>query len=184
VIVYCQTISPRLQYLIHFLSQYFKLSFKLTTDKSVFLSSADAKINYSPEGSDAKEILIRPVNLLFENKISPVVINCFHHEAGFTALFKTDDDIGFDMFAAIFYLLSRYEEYLPHTKDGYGRYAHENSLAFKEEFLSIPLINMWLDDLKKKLKEKFPHCNIQISRFNFLPTYDIDEAFHRALLRL
>ncbi len=51
------------------------------------------------------------------------------------AFFETSGDFPFDIFAASFYLLSRYEEYLPHEKDMYGRYAHTNSLAFREHFL-------------------------------------------------
>src|SRR4030095_3449158 len=90
---------------------------------------------------------------------------------------KTDGDYPFDIFAATFYLLSRYEEYLPHQKDMYGRYAHENSLAFKEGFLNLPLINTWLKDFKKVLMEKFLSINFQLSVFNFQPSYDIDEAF-------
>jgi len=181
VIVYSHNTSPRLQYIIHFLSHYFNHSFQFTEDTNVFLSSADAKINYSTGPIDANEIWIKSVDLLFENKISPVSINCFTHEGGFTAFFKTDDDIGFDMLAAIFYLLSRYEEYLPHQKDVYGRYAHENSLAFKNDFLHRPLINIWLEHFKKILAEKkskfIPFNAGQNSNFSFLPTYDIDIAW-------
>jgi hypothetical protein len=53
--------------------------------------------------------------------------------------------------------MSRYEEYLPHKKDIYGRYAHENSLAFKENFLHLPLINIWMEDFKNCLQLNFPH---------------------------
>ena len=59
----------------------------------------------------------------------------------------------------------------------YGRYAHENSLAFKEEFLNIPLINIWLQDFRQTLKGRFPSLTIHHSPFTFQPTYDIDEAF-------
>ena len=51
----------------------------------------------------------------------------------------------------------------------YGRYAHENSLAFKEGFLNIPLVNIWIEDFKKALKKKFPtlhHSTIHHSTFN------------------
>ena len=88
----------------------------------------------------------------------------------------------FDIFAASFYLISRYEEYLPHQKDMYGRYAHENSLAFKEGFLNIPLVNIWVKDLVRSIQDKFPelafHYPIAIgSLFTFIPTYDIDIAY-------
>ena len=87
------------------------------------------------------------------------------------AFFKSEGDYPFDIFSAVFYLLSRYEEYLPHKKDMYGRYAHENSLAFKEGFLNLPLINIWLEDFKNVLKKKFPSLiihNLHHSTFNLL----------------
>ncbi|MFN2440060.1 MAG: polysaccharide deacetylase family protein [Chitinophagaceae bacterium] len=58
------------------------------------------------------------------------------------------------MLAAIFYLLSRYEEYLPHQKDMYGRYAHKNALAFQNDFLNQPLVNTWLEHFKRTIKQK------------------------------
>ena len=72
-------------------------------------------------------------------------------------------------FAASFYLISRYEEYLPHEKDMYGRYAHENSLAYKERFLQLPLINIW-HRIGKIVKQKFATFNSDHASFNFLPT--------------
>jgi len=69
------------------------------------------------------------------------------------AFFETSGDFSFDIFAASFYLLSRYEEYLPHQKDQFGRYAHTNSLAFREEFLQLPLVNIWIEELRN-------HCYI------------------------
>ena len=68
----------------------------------------------------------------------------------------------------------------------YGRYAHENSIAFREGFLQLPLINIWINDLAKALQEKFPTINFQPSTFNFIPTYDIDIAYsykHKGWLR-
>jgi len=38
----------------------------------------------------------------------------------FSAFFKSEGDYPFDIFSAVFYLLSRYEEYLPYKKDMYG----------------------------------------------------------------
>lgn len=177
VIVYSHTTSPRLQYVIHFLSQYFNQSFQLITEKEIFISSEDAKINYSPVRFDANEIWIKPVDLLFENSILPFPIDCFPHEGGCIAFFKTDDDIGFDMLSGIFYLLSRYEEYLPHKKDLYGRYAHEKACAFQNGFLRQPLINSWLEHFQKIFTEKNSRLIIHHSPFNFLPTYDIDIAW-------
>jgi hypothetical protein len=113
---------------------------------------------------------------LFENSVTVRQISCFDIK-GFKAFFKTEGDYPFDIFAASFYLLSRYEEYLPHRKDVYGRYAHENSLAFREKFLNKPLVNIWIQDLEKVLREKFAGFRGKSTSFTFVPTYDVDEAF-------
>ena len=42
-----------------------------------------------------------------------------------------NSNIPFDIFAASFYLVSRYEEYLPHVRDIHERFTAHESLAFK-----------------------------------------------------
>ena len=61
----------------------------------------------------------------------------------------------FDIFAASFYLLSRYEEFLPHVKDDYGRFLATESIAFKHDFLKQPVVDIWAYKLKSVLEEKF-----------------------------
>ncbi len=160
--------------------------FFITTGEEEFIKHEGIKINYSKTRFHFSVFNIKPHNLLFENSISEQKTDCFG--AGrYKTFFKTDNsDFSFDVFAASFYLLSRYEEYLPCRKDIYGRYAHENSLAFKENFLHLPLINIWVNDFAEALKNKFHDIAILLSPFNFIPTYDIDIAYsykHKGLLR-
>lgn len=162
------------------------ISFEITNDEERFIQYEEVKINYSNSSISNNELRLGNVSLLFENNIQPQGIDCFEIN-NYKAFFKTEGaDFPFDIFAASFYLFSRYEEYLPHEKDMYGRYAHENSLAFKEGFLQLPLINIWVNDLIKSILQKFPSFNIQHSTFNFSPTYDIDIAYafkHKGLAR-
>ena len=177
MIVYTNKITPRLQYITDFIGkEIIGEPFQLTADNFYFNDYTGPKINYSDAKINNEELIINNCSLLFENSIKEQNISCFEANE-FKAFFKTEGDYPFDIFAATFYLLSRYEEYLPHKKDMYGRYAHENSLAFKEGFLNVPLVNTWIEDFKKTLKKKFPTFNFQFSTFNFQPTYDIDEAF-------
>lgn len=177
VLVFSHTITPRLQYVTNFLSEYYHIPFKLTSSEERFRNAEDGcRINYSYHRIDPSEIFIHSHALLFETFIRPVKIECFDQN-GYKAFFKTQSDFGFDLFAAIFYLITRYEEYLPYKKDMYGRYAHENSVAFKEEFLHLPLINIWLEDFRKLLTSKDSKPKTQNSKFKFLPTYDIDIAW-------
>jgi len=186
VIVYTKQITSRLQYISDFIGrEIIGKPFELTDDISVFQNYNGPKLNYSSENIPNCQLSVVNCQLLFENAINEQKIECFEVN-GFKAFFKTTGDYAFDIFAASFYLLSRYEEYIPHKKDMYGRYAHENSLGYTERFLNLPLINIWLDDFKKSLRQKFPHLTTHDSRFTFEPTYDIDEAYsykYKGLLR-
>ncbi len=186
MLLFTHTITPRLKYIAGFIGQeVIGYPFTITSDISEFKQQQGPKINYSNDRISDDEIWIRPHSLLQEKNIRPQSIDCFEAN-GWKAFFRTEGDLPFDIFAAAFYLLSRYEEYLPHQKDSFGRYAHENALAYKENFLDKPLVNIWLNDLKKVLQEKFPGCQFPNSQFHFLPTYDIDEAYsykHKGWLR-
>lgn len=181
MIIYSHTLTPRLQYVVDFLSQYYNTPIKLICDEEKYLVHTDPhKINYSYHRLLPHEIWIHSHVLLFESAVRQVKIECFDHH-GYKVFFKAEGETGFDLLAGIFFLLARYEEYLPHQKDMYGRYAHQNSLAFKEGFLHLPLINLWLEDFKKLLHERFPDCRLLTAPESFrdqlLNTYDIDIAW-------
>jgi hypothetical protein len=85
--------------------------------------------------------------------------------------------IPFDIFAATFYLLSRYEEYLPHVKDEYERFPADESLAFKGGFLDKPIIDIWAYKFRALLVEKFSDFTPKSRQFNCISTIDVDIAF-------
>ncbi len=187
LLIYAHTVSPRLQYICSFIfKEQMGVDFKLTIDSQKFKTREGPKINYSDSKIADDEFYIQNHDLLFEQDIKKQPVDCFTVH-NYKAIFKAgNDEFPFDIFAAAFYLISRYEEYLPHAKDGYGRYAFENALAYKEKFLNIPLINNWIMSFGAALKSKFPVLELQFSIFHFLPTYDIDIAYsykHKGLLR-
>ena len=177
MLIYSSTITPRLNYIAEFSGkETIGKPFELTDDLSYYQQHKGFKINYSSGKVEGGEFWIKPGPLLFEEIITEQSIECFE-EDGIKFFFKTEGDLPFDIFAASFYLISRYEEYLPHKKDMYGRYAYEDSLAFKAGFLNQPLINQWLQLFKKELRHKFPSLAIHSPSFTFVPTYDIDIAW-------
>lgn len=177
MIAFANTITPRLRYIADFIGKEITgHALHLTTDKQEFQQYTGARINYSAERIVADELWLKPRNLLFEKDIKEQYIDCFEVNSN-KAFFQTEGDFPFDIFAASFYLLSRYEEYLQHKKDMYGRYAYENSLAYNECFLDKPLINTWLKYFSKTLQDKYSDFRPKTSDFVFLPTYDIDEAY-------
>lgn len=177
LLFYCHTATPRLQYIVDFFSnELFDEPIQLTTSRVAYNANTQPSINYSNQAFSEEEFFIHHANLLFEKGVQAQPIECF--EMNFhKAFFQTDGDFPFDIFAACFYLLSRYEEYLPHELDEYGRYAHTNSLAFREGFLHQPLINIWLEEFKKALQHKFPAIQFKRKNFKCILSYDIDLAY-------
>lgn len=178
VLLFTNKIMPRLQYIVAFVSDiFFNKDLQITNNSSVYRNYEGFKINYSSERITATELHIQPVDLLFEKNIAPQTIECFDWQ-GLKVFFRTGGDISFDIFAATFYLISRYEEYLPHAKDEIGRYAHINSLAFKEHFLHLPLVNMWWNKLLVFISKKYRYSPQNMpATFQFIPTYDVDIAY-------
>lgn len=179
MIVFTNSISSRLQYISDFIgNEIIGKPFELTSDISHFRQYEGPKINYSSSAISENEIRVGIHPLLTETGIRKQTIRCSETE-GFRYFFETDGDIPFDVFSAVFYLLSRYEEYLPHDKDQFGRYSHKNALAFNEHFLHQPIVNTWISFLKKRIAAKFRiHEEILANEsFRFRPTYDIDEAY-------
>jgi hypothetical protein len=169
--------SPRLDYVLDLVSnEIFNEPFIQTSDRSVYMSYTGARLNYSPERISDTEFYLFPHQLLFETNISEQQIERFD-TFGRPAFFQTEGDFPFDIFAAIFFLVSRYEEYLLFQPDKYGRFPHQASLAFRENFLDFPLINYWLDDFKKTLGKRFPELIFRMKDFKFIPSYDIDIAY-------
>jgi hypothetical protein len=177
MIIYSPHITPRLRYIVDFVGkELFDDQVMVTSDKEAFARSSLPKLNYSDSEIADTDFFIRRTPLLFESHIEQQHIECFdlnYHKA----FFETSGDFPFDIFAASFYLLRRYEEYLPHRKDEYGRFAHTESLAYREGFLNLPLINIWLREFKKALSARYPDMIFRYPSFKFIPTYDIDIAY-------
>ena len=113
-----------------------------------FIAHDSAKMSYTRQPLSS-EIHIKSHDLLFEHGLSDIEIKVQDWD-GTKGFFTTNDKshLPFDIFAASFYLLSRYEEYLPHVSDEYGRFIAEESIAKQEDFLHQPVVDIWAYRLK------------------------------------
>jgi hypothetical protein len=187
LLFYSHTSSARLQYTCFFiLKELLGVEYEICIDPERFRLYDGPKLNYSNAHIGDKEFFIQNHPLLFEEDIRNQEVDVFA-VFGNKAFFRAQaGDLPFDIFAAAFYLLSRYEEYLPHEKDMYGRYACENSFAYKQNVLHLPLVNLWVKEFARVLKQKFPDIHYKQPAFQFQPTYDIDIAYsykYKGLLR-
>ncbi len=186
LLVFTHQSTNRLQYICTFIFKtLLNVDYSITNDELIFKNYNGVKINYSNLFFE-NSFYVKPHQILFEKDIVNQKIVCSQTQ-NYPIFFATNKaDWSFDIFAASFYLISRYEEYLPHTKDKLGRYMPENSLAFQHNFLHVPLVNIWVNDFAKALKAYFPSLDFTIPTFNFQPTYDIDMAWaykHKGWMR-
>ncbi|BDS09336.1 polysaccharide deacetylase family protein [Aureispira anguillae] len=184
--IYTPVSSPRISYIFDLIfNQILGIpKVNLTSDLYAFVQlSGVAKINYSRSYiSDIPHFY--PHKLLQETSIDKKLKPIFKKHQDLNAAFfhiPTEKNnkaaLPFDPFALSFYLVSRYEEYLPFTADQYGRFSATSSVAYKNRFLQQPLINFWALAIKKLLIHQYPQLNSYPPQYQYTATYDIDYAY-------
>lgn len=178
IMVFATIVTPRLHYICEELLQPTNCPILFTDSEEVFRTFEGVKINYSAEQIQEEEFHLPPAtNLLFENDIKTQVVPVTGKGNEAILYPITGGSFPFDFFAASFFLISRYEEWIPHTPDKYGRFRHTESIAFKNGFLKVPLINIWEKQFQQALTRRYLNLNFPERKFEFIPTYDIDMAY-------
>ncbi len=180
IIIYSEQNSPRLQYAAsvifnHILKVTVPVNF--TDNPAYFISVKGAKINYSKNSLD-HGIHIVPSGFLFQDKIKaefPGITDGQYSKAIFPTV--GSKDFTYDPLSAVFYMVSRYEEYLPHEKDQYGRFSPEKVFSFQHGFYLKPMAHYWSEEIKDKLLSKFPQFEFQEKTFRALATIDVDNGY-------
>jgi peptidoglycan/xylan/chitin deacetylase (PgdA/CDA1 family) len=187
ILVYTPKITPRVRYIFkHILTRTLLIPVNFTSKVEEFVAHNGPKVSYTKTALSG-EFFIKSHDLLFEQGLNDleITINKWEEVPCFFAT-NLKSAIPFDIFAASFYLITRYEEYLPHVKDVHGRYTAEQSLAYRKGFLEKPVVDIWAYKFLKLLKEKFPDYDYKTRSYNYISTIDIDNAFaykHKSLIR-
>lgn len=181
LIVYTPELSPRITYIFNLiLGNLLGLDFKFTVDREFYLSSSGPGMCYDvqPLRRD-EEVFIMSAGLLVEKSINSHQFGFIDFEGSraFFPVYGKSADMPFDVFSAAFYLVSRYEEYLPYMRDEHGRFAASSSMASQQGFLRVPVVNKWAIALGKLLKKKFADIIIHPTTYRFIPTIDVDAAW-------
>ena len=187
LLVYTHKITPRLKYTFkHICKRILGVEVSFTSKVEDFIAHNSLKMSYTKQPL-SNELFVRSNALLFENGLSDLDINVqpWDDTKGFFATGERSD-LPFDIFAASFYLLSRYEEYMPHVKDDYGRFMAKESLAYNHRFLNQPVVDIWAYKLKAVLEKRFKNYKFPKRTYKIRPVIDIPVAYyfkHKGLLR-
>jgi hypothetical protein len=188
LLVYTHKITPRVQYAFkHLCTRILGIPVSFTTTIEEFIAHDSIKMSYTKKAL-SNEIFVKSHELLFEQGLSDVEINV-QEWYGTKCFFPAGENsaLPYDIFAAAFYLISRYEEYLPHVKDDYGRFTATESLAFKEGFLHQPVVDIWAYRLKTVLEQKFENFKFPKQIYKVQPIIDVPVAYlfkQKGLMRI
>ncbi len=179
LLVYTPRITSRIIYVFkHVCTHILGLEIKFTTKIEEFIAHDGAKFSYGKKQL-GNELFIQSTELLLEQGLSDLVIKVQKWED--TKCFfnvSENSDLPFDIFAASFYLLSRYEEYLPHVKDDYGRFPSSESLAYKKGFLKEPVIDNWAIKFRSVLRERFEYLDFKERKFETVTVISVSHVFN------
>lgn len=175
--VYINELGPRASWIFRLIFEdLLGLSLHLTTDRSELGEWGGAALNYSTEYIEGIPAL-EPFGLLRQDDIRQQQVRVTDHN-GLPVFFEVSGgDLPFDPFSMAFYLVSRYEEYLPFEADKHGRFMHTQSLAYREGFLGKALVNHLAELIRQLLSKHYPDIRPGERAYHFIPTFDIDIAY-------
>jgi len=178
LLIYTPKITPRISYVFkHICTRILGVEINFTSIVEEFQAYNSPKLSYGKHPIST-ELFIQSEGLLTQQGFEAIDINtkrwgstkCFFSMSSASAL-------PFDIFAASFYLMSRYEEYLPHVKDAKGRYPVSESLAFQEGFLQQPVVDIWAYKFKETLLENFPNLLFSEQEMQIHTVVDASQPF-------
>jgi len=187
LLIYTHKITPRFNYIMKQLfTRILGIEISYATKVEDFIKHTGPKITYTRQPLQ-NEFFIRSNDLLFEQGINDLQITVGSWE-GTPCFFSTGErsNLPYDIFSASFYLLSRYEEYLPHVKDIHGRFPPSESIAYQNKFLHLPVVNIWACKLLSKLKERFPDLAHKKRTYEYTSIVDVTTSHcyaYRGLIR-
>ncbi len=178
LLIYVQKTTPRISYIFkHICLRILGFDVVFTSVIDEFIAHTGAKISYGkkPLGN---ELFFQSAGLLEQQGFETIDITVKKWEdtIGFFAV-SNAGALPFDIFSASFYMISRYEEYLPHVKDSFGRFMATESLAFKEGFLHQPVVDIWAYKFKAVLANGFPDFEFPQKKITIHPVVEASRPF-------
>ncbi len=179
LLIHVQKITPRVSYTFRQIcKRILGLDVDFTSKIEPFIAHDGPKLSYGKQPL-GKELYFQSVDLLFEHGLNDTDIQVFDWEETkcFFDVKHTNSALPFDIFAATFYLLTRYEEYLPHVKDNMGRFPATESIGCIHDFLQDPVVDIWAYKFKKVLLEKYPDLEFREKKFTIIPVISVAQTF-------
>lgn len=156
LLVYTHKITPRVTYIFkHAFEHMLEIPVRFTSAVEVFVAHSGPKISYTTK-SLGDEFFICSHPLLFERGMIDHNLS-IHDWEGTPVFFKTGETskVPYDIFAASFYLLTRFEESVPTLKNTTELFVSSQSIAAQGGFLELPVVDLWMFKLYQIMSDSF-----------------------------
>lgn len=176
--VYATQTNERLEYVLKcVLRDLCGLTYRLTNDPEELSEWKGPLLCYQREKRE--DVPVIWAEGLLEEKGLRNEKPSFDQSEGMEVLYPSPEGYAmpFDLFSAVFYLISRYEEYQVFRPDAHGRFSASESVLFKAGLLERPLVNEWAIALMRILKQRWPELELHPRRFEYISSLDIDQAW-------
>jgi len=90
---------------------------------------------------------------------------------------QKDDEISWDWISVIFFMLTRWEEFVNNQTDKHNRFDGKFSLAYTSGVLHLPIVDFCIENLRILLEKHLGIFTRLTSSFSILPTHDIDNLY-------
>ncbi|MGO3184191.1 MAG: DUF7033 domain-containing protein [Aequorivita sp.] len=178
LLIYTQKLTPRISYIFkHICLRILAIDVTFTSGIEEFIAHGGPKISYGkkPLGN---ELFFQSYGLLEQQGLEAVefTVKKWDNTYGFFAV-SSSSGLPFDIFSSSFYMITRYEEYLPHVKDDMGRFMASESLAYKEGFLQQPIVDIWAYLFKDRLLKAFPELEFPERKMLIHPIIEASQTY-------
>jgi hypothetical protein len=83
--------------------------------------------------------------------------------------------LGIDVLGSAFFMLTRYEEVAVGARDAYGRFPASSSVAHREGFVGLPIVDSYVELMWSALRRLWPRLERRPRSFRLALTHDVDD---------
>jgi len=171
ILIYSPSDSSKLNYVLKFFFQeQLSLEYQVLDNIEAFKKDpSQLKLNYS-HSLIPNSIWIKNSEYFsnFNISVTPDIESSVRIAEGRTC--------AFDLFAAVFFLLVRVEEYRDTTRDEHDRYRSQYSILVQKDLIKLPLIDMWLSELRLEIENRLG-APLSERKYKFTSTIDVDHIY-------
>jgi len=169
LIIFSSLLTPRIKYIFNFIfKDILKTEVEFTGNALYFRQSEHVKISYG-EQPLGDEIFFKSTSILFSNKVEELKIKTTSFGEYLAPFPVQNSAMPFDVFAASFFMVTRYEEYVQ-QKNNTVDFKPNQSFQHKWKVLDRPIIDEWAMIIKNIIRKKHPQFKFNDKAFTNQPS--------------